>query len=124
MRKGLKMALTGTLCGAVMATALPVEVLAGPMSAAKPDTVGLSASVENVWYRRGWRGGYYRRGYYNPGGAIAAGLGLGLLGAGLAASSGYYGGYPYYYGGYGYYPGYSYGGYYPYYNYGDWGWGW
>ncbi|MEF3367991.1 hypothetical protein V3H18_15760 [Methylocystis sp. 9N] len=123
MRKGLKMALTGALCGAVMATALPAEVLAGPTSAAKPDAVGLSSSVENVWYRRGWRGGYYRRGY-NPGGAIAAGLGLGLLGAGLAASSGYYGGYPYYYGGYGYYPGYSYGGYYPYYNYNDWGWGW
>ncbi len=123
MRKCLKLALTGALCGAVFATTLPTEVLAGPMSAARPDDVALSAPVDKVWYRRyggyGYRGGYYRRG--NAGAAVAAGLGLGLLGAGLAASSGGYGYgggyYPYggyygagYGGGYGYYPSY-YGGY-------------
>lgn len=123
MRKGLKTALSGALCGAVLATALPSEVFAGPMSATRPDDVGLSAPVDQVWYRRRYGGGYYRRG--NPGAAIAAGVGLGLLGAGLAASSGgYYGGYPYYGGGYGYpaYGGY-YGGY-PYYGGGGGYWGW
>ncbi|WP_442754376.1 hypothetical protein ACNHKD_15465 [Methylocystis sp. JAN1] len=126
MRKSLKLTLTGALLGAVTATAVPTEVLAGPIGVAPPATVGLSAPVDRVWYRRwggyGYRGygyrpyygGYYRR--YNPGPAVAAGVGLGLLGAGLAASSGgYYGGYyPYYNGGY--YPSYGY----PAYNY--WGW--
>jgi hypothetical protein len=122
MRKSLKLALTGALLGAMTATAVPTEVLAGPMGVAPPATVGLSAPVDKVWYRRwggyGYRGGYYRRG--NPGAAIAAGVGLGLLGAGLAASSGgYYGGYyPYYNGGY--YPSYGYGYGYP--SYGYWGW--
>lgn len=119
MRKGLKLGLSGALCSAMLATAIPTEVVAGPMSVPDPATLSPSSPVENVWYRRGWG---YRRGYYNPGGAIAAGVGLGLLGAGLAASTGggYYGGYYPYYGGYGYYPGYYYGGYYPYYG----GWGW
>ncbi|MDP3068622.1 MAG: hypothetical protein Q8M72_08120, partial [Methylocystis sp.] len=113
MRKALKLALSGALCSATLATAVPTEALAGPMSAPDRSIVAPSSPVENVWYRRGWgnrggwgyRGGWgrrygYRRGYYNPGGAIAAGVGLGLLGAGLAASSGYGGyGYPY-----GYYP--------------------
>lgn len=131
MRKGLKLALTGALLGAMSATAIPTEVLAGPMGVAPPSTVGLSAPVDKVWYRRwggggyGWRGGYgyrpYYGGYYrryNPGAAVAAGVGLGLLGAGLAASSGgYYGGYyPYYNSGY--YPYYNYS--YPSYDY--WGW--
>jgi hypothetical protein len=125
MRKSLKLALTGALLGAMTATAVPTEVLAGPMGVAPPSTVGLSAPVDRVWYRR-WGGGYgrpyYGGGYYrrgNPGAAVAAGVGLGLLGAGLAASSsGYYGGYyPYYNGGY--YP--AYGGYaYP--GYGYYGW--
>jgi hypothetical protein len=135
MRKGLKLALTGALLGAMAATAIPTEVLAGPMGLAPPATVGLSAPVDKVWYRRwgggyGYRGGYayrggygyrpyYGGGYYrrgNPGAAVAAGVGLGLLGAGLAASSGgYYGGYSPYYDG----------GYYPYYNYPSYGyWGW
>jgi hypothetical protein len=137
MRKAMKTALSGALCGAAIAAAFPAEVLAGPMGAAPPSTVGLSAPAEKVWYRHGgggyrhgwgYRPGYYRHGYYggyyrrgyNPGAAAAAGVGLGLLGAGLAASSGgYYGGYYPYYGG-GYYPnyGYSYG--YP--AYGGWGW--
>jgi hypothetical protein len=127
MRKSLKLALTGALLGAMSATAVPTEVLAGPMGVAPPSTVGLSAPVDKVWYRRwgggyGYRpyyGGYYRRGY-NPGAAVAAGVGLGLLGAGLAASSGgYYGGYyPYYNGGY--YPSYGYGYAYP--GYGYYGW--
>jgi hypothetical protein len=139
MRKGLKTALSGALCGAAMTAALPSDGLAGPMGAAPPSTVGLSAPVDKVWHRYGWgprpgwRGGYYRHGYYggyyrrgyNPGAAAAAGVGLGLLGAGLAASSGgYYGGYYPYYGGYsgGYYPysSYDYGYAYP--SYGGWGW--
>lgn len=118
MRKALKFA----LAGAVLATAIPQEVLAGPMSATSPDKVGLSAPTDQVWYRRGWGyrgyrpyyGGYYRRG--NPGAAVAAGVGLGLLGAGLAASSGYGYGYPYG----GYYPSYGYSYPYPYYG-GGWG---
>ncbi|KAF2992590.1 hypothetical protein OGR47_06030 [Methylocystis sp. MJC1] len=131
MRKILNLALSGAVIGAMAMTAIPTEVLAGPMGVAPPATVGLSAPVDQVWYRRGngygyrrpYYGGYYRRGY-NPGAAVAAGVGLGLLGAGLAASSsGYYGGYyPYYGGGYyggGYYP-YGYGYAYPAYNY--WGW--
>jgi hypothetical protein len=124
MRKSLKLALTGALLGAMTATAVPTEVLAGPTGVAPPSTVGLSAPVDKVWYRRwgggyGYRGGYYRRGY-NPGAAVAAGVGLGLLGAGLAASSGgYYGGYYPYYGG-GYYPSYGYGYAYP--GYGYYGW--
>ena len=129
MRKGLKLALSGALCSATLATAVP-EAIAGPMSAPDRSIVAPSSPVENVWYRRGWgyRGGWgrrygYRRGYYNPGGAIAAGVGLGLLGAGLAASSGYggYYGYPY---GYGYYPT-AYSGWGdPYGGWGGWGGGW
>ncbi|WP_363346766.1 hypothetical protein [Methylocystis echinoides] len=128
MRKCLKLALSGALLGAMTATAIPTDVLAGPMGVAPPSTVGLSAPVDQVWYRRGgygyrrpyyggYYGGYYRRGY-NPGAAVAAGVGLGLLGAGLAAanSSYYYGGYyPYYNYGYPYYG-------YDYYSYPSWGW--
>jgi hypothetical protein len=126
MRKGLKLALSGALCSATLATAVP-EAIAGPMSAPDRSVVAPSSPVENIWYRRGWgyRGGWgrrygYRRGYYNPGGAIAAGVGLGLLGAGLAASSDYggYYGYPY---GYGYYPS-AYSGWGD--PYGGWGGGW
>ncbi|HEY8160861.1 MAG: hypothetical protein ACR650_00590 [Methylocystis sp.] len=130
MRKSLNLAVSGALLGAMAATAIPTEASAGPMGVAVPSTVGLPAPVDNVWYRRGygWRGGYYRPygGYYrrgyNPGAAVAAGVGLGLLGAGLAASSsGYYGGYyPYYYGGY--YPAYGYPYAYPGYGGGYWGW--
>lgn len=130
MRKSLKLALSGALIAATTGTAMPTEVFAGPLSVAPPSAVGLSAPVDKVWYRRwggygyrrpyygGYYGGYYRR--YNPGAAIAAGVGLGLLGAGLAAanSSYYYGGYyPYY--NYGYYPSYGYG-----YYYGNPYWGW
>jgi hypothetical protein len=126
MRQVLKFALSGALCGVVAATAIPTEALAGPIGVAPRSTVELSAPLDKVWYRR-WGGGYYRRGYYgggyyrgyNPGAAVAAGVGLGMLGAGLAMSSGgYYGGYYPYYGGYGYYyPSYGYA--YPYY-YGGW----
>lgn len=130
MRKSLKLALSGALLGAMAATSVPTEALAGPMPVAAPSTVGLSAPTDKVGYRRwggygyrpyyrgGYYGGYYRR--YNPGAAIAAGVGLGLLGAGLAAANSgyYYGGYyPYY--NYGYYPYYGY----DYYSYPYWG-GW
>jgi hypothetical protein len=128
MRNFFKFTLSSALCGAMAATALPTEAGAGPMGVASRSIVELSAPVDKVWYRRG--GGYYRRGYYgggyyrrgyNPGAAVAAGVGLGLLGAGIAASSGgYYGGYYPYYGGYNYYyPSYGYAN--PYY---DGGWGW
>ncbi|MGJ0509894.1 MAG: hypothetical protein ACR652_22765 [Methylocystis sp.] len=127
MNKCLKLAISGALLGAMAASAVPTHALAGPMGVAPPATVSLSAPVDKVWYRR-WGGGYGYRGYggyrpyyggyyrrYNPGAAVAAGVGLGLLGAGLAAanSSYYYGGYyPYYNYNYGYYPGYYYPGYY------------
>jgi hypothetical protein len=132
MRKSLKSALAAALCGATAFAAPPAEVLAGPMTAASPLSVGLTAPAEKVYYRRHYGprryygghyrrryGGYYRRGYYrnygyDPSGAIFAGAALGLLGAGLAGASGY--GYPGY--GYGYgYPGYGYPGY-------GGGWGW
>lgn len=132
MRKNLTSALTGALLVAAAANAIPTDAVA--MSAAPPSTVSLSSPVDTVWYRRwggGYRyGGYYRRPYYggyyrrgySPGAAVAAGVGMGLLGAGLAAAgSGYYGGYyPSYNYDY-YYPSYGYGYYnYPSYNY--WGW--
>jgi len=138
MRKSLKSALAAALCGATTFAAPPAEVLAGPMTATSPLSVGLTAPAEKVYYRhygprryygghyrRGY-GGYYRRGYYrnygyDPSGAIFAGAALGLLGAGIAGASGYGYGYP----GYGYgYPGYGYG--YPGYGYGypGYGWGW
>jgi hypothetical protein len=124
MRKSLKSALAAALCGATAFAAPPAEVLAGPMTAASPLSVG-PAPAEKVYYRRHYGprryygghyrrgyGGYYRRGYYrnygyDPSGAIFAGAALGLLGAGIAGASGYGYGYP----GYGY-PGYG----------GGWGW--
>jgi hypothetical protein len=134
MRKSLKSALAAALCGATAFAAPPAEVLAGPMTAASPLSVGLTALAEKVYYRRHYGprryygghyrrgyGGYYRRGYYrnygyDPSGAMFAGAALGLLGAGIAGASGYGYGYP----GYGYgYPGYGYG--YPGYG-GGWGW--
>ncbi len=121
MRKSLKLALSGALLGAMTATVIPTEVFAGPMGVAAPAAIGLSAPVDKVWYRR-WGGYGYRRygGYYggyrryNPGAAVAAGVGLGLLGAGVAAANS-----SYYYGGY--YPYYNYNYYYPY-GYGYYGW--
>lgn len=129
MRKSLKLALSGALLGATTAGAIPTEGVAGPLSVAPPSTVALSAPVDKVWYRHGYGygyrrpyyGGYYGGRYrrYNPGAAVAAGVGLGLLGAGLAAANSgyYYGGYyPYY--NYNYYPYYGY----DYYSYPSWGW--
>lgn len=146
MNKNLKLAISASLLGAIGASAAPTDVLAGPMGMAPKAAVSAPAQVDKVYYRR-WGGGYGYRGYgyrgygyrgygyrpyyggyyrrYNPGAAVAAGVGLGLLGAGVAAanSSYYYGGYyPYYNYNSGYYPGYNY--YYPNYGYGysDWGW--
>ena len=82
MQKSLKAALYSILCGAVVATTLPTEILAGPMSAPDPSKVSISAPVEKAYYRRGW-GGYYG-GYSYP-----------------------YGSYSYPYGSY-YYPNYGY----------------
>jgi hypothetical protein len=73
MRKSLKSALATALCGAIAFAAPPAEVLAGPMTAASPLSVGLTAPAEKVYYRRHYGprryyGGHYRRGY---GGYIA-----------------------------------------------------
>ena len=111
MCKSVKSVLAA-LCGVTALAALPAEVLAGPMSAASPTSVGLTTSFEQAYYR-GYRRGYYRHGYYRrgygiPGAAVgaaagvagaAAGAAAGLLGAGVAGASAGYG-----------YPGYGYGG--------------
>jgi hypothetical protein len=120
MRKGVKAAVAGTLCGTVMITVLPAEVWAGPMSVASPSSVSLSTPVDQVRYRHRHYYGYYPRRYrygYDPGAAMFAGAALGLMGAGIAAATAprYY---DYGWGG-GYYPGYYGGGYYPGY-YGGW----
>ena len=57
MRKSVKSALAAALCGATALAALPAEVLAGPMRAASSTSVGLTTSVEKIYYRG------YRRGY-------------------------------------------------------------
>ena len=112
MPKNVKSVLVAALCGATALAALPAEVLAGPMSATHPTSVGLTTSVEKVHYRgyrRGYYpryGGYYRGGYGVPGAAVGAAAGVagaaaGLVGAGIAGASGY--GYP----GYGYGSGYG-----------------
>ncbi len=108
MRKSFKSSVAGALCAAMALTAMPTEVLAGPMSATAPADIGLTAPVETVHCRRRchWRyvryyhpRRYYRYGYrYDPAGAIFAGAALGLIGAGIAAATAprYYGwGYPY-----------------------------
>ena len=95
MCKSVKSVLAA-LCGVTALAALPTEVLAGPMSAASPTSVGLTSSFEQAYYR-GYRRGYYRRGYGIPGAAVGAAAGVagaaaGVLGAGIAGASGY--GYP------------------------------
>jgi hypothetical protein len=100
MRKSIKVAVAGPLCGTIMMTVLPAEVCAGPMSVASPSSVSLSTPVDQVRYRHPRR---YRYGY-DPGAAMFAGAALGLMGAGIAAATA-----PRYYGygwGGGYYPGY------------------
>ncbi len=57
-----------------------------------------AVTVAAVYYPQGYYGGGYG---YNPGAALFGGVASGLLGAGLAASSGYYGYGPYYGGGWG-----------------------
>lgn len=112
MQKITKYAFVAALCGATALAALPARVLAGTMSAARPQSVELTTAVENAnyrGYRRGYypgHGGYYRQGYGVPGAAVGAAAGVagaaaGLLGAGIAGASGY--GYP----GYGYGSGYG-----------------
>lgn len=111
MRRKLKSALIVALCAVSELAVMPADVFAGPMGVASQTTVELTASVDNVRYRRYPRR-YYRRYGYDPSGAIFAGAALGIMGAGIAAASRprYYGyGYPYGYG-YGYgYPGYGWG---------------
>ncbi len=90
-----------TLLAATVFTTLPVKVLAGPVIAPNSSSLGLTASTETIHYRR-YYGRHYPRRYhsaysYDPGAAVAAGAALGLLGAGVAAASGPYYGYPAYY---------------------------
>jgi hypothetical protein len=107
MRGKLKSVLCGALCATTAVLAAPVGVSAGPASLAGQESVGLSAPVDHVYYRRYYRHGYrygyrpgYRYGYYDPAGAAVAGAALGLVGAGVAAAAA-----PRYYG----YPGYGWG---------------
>lgn len=75
MKKRLKSTLLGLLCASTALGALPPEALAGPMSVASPDTIGLKAPITDVHYRRYYRGhrhwGYHRHhyrhwGWYRP----------------------------------------------------------
>jgi hypothetical protein len=72
MKKKLKSALLGLLCATTALSALPPEALAGPMSVASPETIGLKAPIEDVHYRayRGYRHWgyrpYYRHWGYRP----------------------------------------------------------
>ena len=78
MCKSVKSVLAA-LCGVTALAALPAEVLAGPMSAASPTSVGLTTSFEQAYYW-GYRRGYYRRGYGIPGAAVAPRLARGRRG--------------------------------------------
>ena len=115
MRKSFQSSVAGALCGAMAISAMPAEVLAGPMSMASPGDIGFTAPIETIHYRRQRHRHYvryyhprryYRRGYgyrYDPAGAMFAAAALGIMGAGIAAATAprYYGwGYPY--GGWGY----------------------
>src|ERR1700730_5085976 len=89
MRKSLKSALAAALCGTIAFAAPPAEVLAGPMAAASPLSVGLTAPAEKVYYRRHYGprrgyGGHYRRGYggYYRRGYGGSGYGYGYPGYG------------------------------------------
>jgi hypothetical protein len=109
MQKDVKSVLAAALCGVTALAALPAEVLAGSMSAPSPESLRITTTVEQAYYR-GNRAGfypgygrYYQRGYgYGPGAAVA-GTAAGLVGAGIAGASGYGYGYPgYAAGGFGY----------------------
>lgn len=110
LMKNMTSVLAAALCGATALAALPTEVLAGPIGAASPGSLG-ATSVEKAYYRgkrpdyyqgrTGYYPGYggYQRGFgYGPGAAVA-GAAAGLLGAGIVGASGYGYGYPGYGGG-------------------------
>ncbi len=120
MSKSSKSVMIAALA-ATAALALTTEVFAGPMYATSPAKIGLQGATEQVWYRGGYRGGYYRPGYggyyrrgyyYNPGAAVAAGAALGIAGAAAAAAASQNNYYYYNNPGYYAYPGYAYPGYY------------
>jgi hypothetical protein len=72
------------LAAALMTAALPWLVapsVAGPLSSPLGLQSAVAPSAETVQYRRGWRGGYYRRGGFVGAGLGLAGAGLGLAGA-------------------------------------------
>ena len=145
MHKSFKSGIVGLLCVTMAATALPSEVLAGPMGVTDPTTLGPSSPIETIHYRRYWghrhyyrhyhRYGYYRRywghrhyyrHYYRHGYYRRYRYGYDPAGAIFAgAALGIMGAgiaaatRPHYYG-YGWgYPYYGYGG-----GYGGWRWGW
>ncbi|WP_430910349.1 hypothetical protein [Methylobacterium sp. sgz302541] len=125
MSRILTLALVGTTALGLTAGSFTAAE-AAPLPAVTSGVVGgPAATVDQVGYRGYYRGGYgygYRRRGIGPGGALAAGAALGIIGGAIAASQapryGY--GYPAYgYGApaYGYsYPAYGYGypAYYPY----------
>lgn len=125
MSRIMSLALAGTTALGLSAASL-TGAEAAPFPATKSAVVGgPSANVDQVGWRRGgyYRGGYaYRRRGIGPGGALAAGAAIGIIGGAIAASAApryYYDrpayGYSYPAYGYGYsYPAYGYPAYYPY----------
>lgn len=94
MRITLKSIVTGALCSGLVATSLGANAWAGPINVARSEGMEAPSLTDQIYYRRNYRGGYYRRGY-NPGAAAAAAA-VGVLGA--AAAAGAYAQQPYYYG--------------------------
>jgi hypothetical protein len=66
MSTRLKGVLLGVLCASTTLSAMPPEVLAGPMSVAPPATVSLSAPTEKIYYYRRHYRPVYGVGYYRP----------------------------------------------------------
>ena len=116
MSRRLTLALAGVTVVTMAASDIPAA-WAAPLPAGTSAATGSSgALVDRVRYRGGYYGGRGRYGYrrgVGPGGALAAGAALGLIGGALAASAApRYGYYDYGYArpAYGYgYPAYGYG---------------
>jgi hypothetical protein len=106
MRTLSKCLIAAAAAGASMIVPAGAAPIAAPSSLqqAVADTAG--AQIQNVQWRRGWRGGYWRGGRW-IGPAI---VGSAIVGGAIAASRpwGYYYGYPGYYDDYAYVPDYQY----------------
>jgi hypothetical protein len=93
------------LAAALVSAAAPCLVVpasAAPLSLSLALRSAVTPSIETVQYRRGWRGGYYRRG-----GIVGGGLGFAgaIVGGAIVGATRPYG-YGYYGPGYAYAPGY------------------